>query len=160
MNGRPLIHAIAVEMAPRRRNYNYRLRLDLTEPLLSIEQMRTVGQGRCDRPCWRSGGCSWLRPCRGAQGVGRALQRRWDLTTTQALARSLQNRAILDRMYVRLLTELAQTVPDVVTAQAKAVLADLKAHPAVRLADRLSQVDDAVRAPRHSQHPFVACRHC
>lgn len=43
MNGRPLIHAIAVEMAPRRRNYNYRLRLDLTEPLLSIEQMRTVG---------------------------------------------------------------------------------------------------------------------
>jgi len=72
--------------------------------------------------------------------------------TTQALARSLQNRAILDRMYVRLLTELAQTVPDVVTAQAKAVLADLKAHTAVRLADRLSQVDDAVRAPRHNQH--------
>jgi hypothetical protein len=41
-NGRPLLRAVAVETAPRRRTYNLRLRLPLPEPFLSPEQLRGV----------------------------------------------------------------------------------------------------------------------
>ena len=148
LNGRPLLHAIAVETAPRRRNYNFRLRLQLSEPFLSIEQLRTVRFAFLRGPLFFRFE-SWSHHCETRTGaLGLRAQRRWDVSTTQALARSLQSRAHLDRMHTRLLMELLQTAQDVARAQARAVLSDLRAHAVVRVGDRLSQLSDTVRRAR------------
>ena len=48
-------------------------------------------------------------------------------------------------MHIRLLTELVQTIQDLIRSHAQVALADLRTHAAVRLGDRLSQLPDAVR---------------
>ena len=73
-----------------------------------------------------------------------AAQRRWDVGTTQILARSIQSRAHLDRMHVRLLTELVQSVQDLIRSHAKSTLDYLRGQAVVRLVDRLNQLPDSV----------------